>query len=118
MNDTVPSASAAQLPADVDGAILQLFAEIDQALAQMKRDQKEIATLKAETQALQAETETMFASIKGMALAMLERIYGFTSRLFTLDEGSQARERGVTDLSYAADRYGAVRGCIRRTRLR
>lgn len=66
MNETMLSASNAEQSADTDSTIQQFFAEIDQSLAQMKQDQIEIETLRTETRLLQAETETMLTTLKGM----------------------------------------------------
>lgn len=65
MNETL-SPPVPELPAEVNGTIQEFFAEIDEALAQMRRDQIEIETLRKDTQTLQAETEALLTSLKGM----------------------------------------------------
>lgn len=50
-------------PTDIDTVIQECFSEVDNALAQMQRDQAEIDTLKAETRLLNEQTRAIHAEL-------------------------------------------------------
>ena len=66
MSDITLETTSGEPSEEMESAIQQLFAKIDQSFAEMRRDAEEIALLKRDSLMLQAETQVLLKSIKGM----------------------------------------------------